>query len=73
MFEDIGILVAEAAQEIFEKCGAEDDYCIQTVGFDCVIFGGTNRVIFRPLSGFCLDPEYCTDRFTIAFYEHFRG
>jgi hypothetical protein len=72
MFEDIGILVAEEAEEIFRTCGAEDDYCIQTVGFDCAVFGGTNRVIFRPLSGFCLDTDYCTDNFITAFYKHYR-
>ena len=70
--EDIGILVAEAAQEIFEKCGAADDFCVQAVGSGCAVFGGTNRVIFNPLSGFKADAGHCTARFLAAFADHYK-
>ena len=71
-YGDIGILVAEAAQEIFEKCGAADDFCVQAVGSGCAVFGGTNRVIFNPLSGFKADAGHCTARFLAAFDEHYK-
>ena len=63
---DIGILVAEAASELFNDCGASDDFCIQHVG-QRAVFGGRNRVIFDPIKGFFLDVNYCTDQFIAKF------
>jgi len=64
--QDVGVLVCEAAQNLFKNCDAEDDFCIQHVGLTAV-FGGTNRIIFEPVQGFYADKAYCTPKFLKAW------
>ena len=60
---EIGEIVCMEAETIFTDCGAADDFCIQDIGIGSVVFGGINRIIWRPKSGFFPDRSYCTDRF----------
>ena len=55
-------LVSEAAV-YFEEC--PDDFCLQHVGAESLVFGGTNRLIWSPLRSFFPDPTYCTKRFLL--------
>ena len=63
---EIGMLVEDAAFEIFDKCGAADDFCTQDVG-SVAVFGGTNRLIYSPVHGFRMDESYCTPTFRERF------
>ncbi|MDA8137015.1 MAG: hypothetical protein M0036_00055 [Desulfobacteraceae bacterium] len=60
---DLGMAVYEAAKELFEACGAGEDFCVQHLSGTSAVFGGTNRVIWSPVAGFTLDASYCTERF----------
>ena len=71
-YTDIGIIVAAKAQEIFEDCGAKDDYCIQCVGAETVVFGGCNRLTWSPTSGFYPDADYCSDSFMRMFKRQYK-
>lgn len=53
-------IVCEAAR-YFEHC--PDDFCLQMGHEEGLIFGGTNRLIWRPERGYRPDPGYCTERF----------
>ena len=59
---EIGELVIEEAMDIFCECQAESDFCVQHVG-QCVVFGGSNRLIFSVKTGFRPDRSYCSARF----------
>jgi hypothetical protein len=59
----IGEILEFAAAGLFNDCGAGVDFCIQLVGDERVIFGGVNRVIWEPLTGFSPDRSCCTERF----------
>ena len=63
---DIGLLVADAAKEIFIDCNAEHDFCIQCVE-GVAVFGGTNRLLWSPAFGFRPDKSYCTKEFLAKF------
>lgn len=65
--QELGIMVFEAASELFDKMGYSGDFCVQSIGFNCIVFGGTNRVIWSPVNGFSLDVGYCSDKFIKAF------
>lgn len=41
----------------------EDDFCVQAAFGECLVFGGTNRLIWSPRRGFYPDKSYCTERF----------
>lgn len=71
--EDIGYMVQETAREIFSQCGCEEDYCVQNVCSETLVFGGTNRVIWSPKGGYWCDENYCTDRFKERFKEIMGG
>jgi len=62
-----GLIVYMAAQEYFENC--LDDFCLQHPGDECIIFGGTNRLIWRAKTGFKADASYCTPEFLAHFEE----
>ena len=64
---EIGRIVAERAQEIFEACGYLNDYCIQHVGGTNAVFGSTNRLIWTVAGGFQLDPGHCVTDFIMNF------
>lgn len=65
--QKIGLVVAEAAYDIFCECGYENDFCIQSVGYNSAVFGGANRIIFNPLRGFRADRAYCCEKFLREF------
>lgn len=59
--------IISAAARFWEEC--PDDFCIQDfsdIG-TCIIFGSTNRVIWRAEKGFICDQSYCTDKFKAHF------
>jgi hypothetical protein len=62
---NIGKAVIARSKEIFEKCGAKDDWCLQSTDDETVwVFGGTNRVIYSVKLGIWkYDPSYCTPTF----------
>lgn len=60
--EVIGMRVCEVALEIFQRCGSESDFCVQHAWVN-IVFGGTNRLIFSPHSGWRIDRSDCTTKF----------
>ncbi len=62
----LGGMVLDRAMELFDyaKCG--DDFCIQHSGGYNTIFGGTNRLLWNPITGFHADKKYCSERFIEA-------
>jgi len=64
---ELGMNVAICAEIIFGDCGYPDDFCVQTVGDQSAVFGGTNRLLWHPIYGFSPDELYCTDRFVERF------
>jgi hypothetical protein len=64
---EIGEVIANQAQEIFEYCNQLDDFCIQSIGFKSIVFGGWNRLIFRLDSGWYLSESHCTYKFIAKF------
>jgi hypothetical protein len=68
--EEIGLLLIDEAQQRFQQCDAQNDFCIQDVGIN-VIFGGTNRLIWSPRQGFILDKLYCTQQFIKKYEEQY--
>jgi hypothetical protein len=74
MFGMIGETVYEEAKRCFEVCGRAEDFCIQhVVEYDCIIFGGWNRVIWRPRTGIWADPSSCSKEFLEKFDQYKRG
>ena len=67
----IGMIVIERALEIFERCGAASDFCVQSASDTGAVFGGTNRLLWSLDSGFRPDPTYCTARFREAYAANF--
>lgn len=55
--------LASAAYCRFVNAGAKSDFCVQYVGPNCILFGGTNRVKWDPFSGFQLEESHCTKNF----------
>lgn len=70
---NIGETVCECARNLFEKCEATEDFCIQVVGGTFTVFGGVNRVLYRPEKGFTPDLGYCTDRFLVKYGHYMYG
>lgn len=56
----IGVVseIVQGASYYFKGC--PDDFCIQHMNLDCIIFGGTNRLIYRPTQGYYPDRSSCT-------------
>lgn len=50
-----------AASRYFIDC--PDDFCIQTIGHQSIVFGGYNRLLWNATHGFRPDSSYCTERF----------
>jgi hypothetical protein len=61
--QEIGVMVIEYAESLFENAGCPDDFCIQSVSSFSVVFGGVNRLIWSPIRGFRCDTSYCTQKF----------
>jgi hypothetical protein len=60
------LAIVEKAENIFEKCGRPDDFCLQFASCFNIIFGGHNRLIWNP-NGFRLDERYCSAEFIDKF------
>jgi hypothetical protein len=60
-FQEIGEVIVNEAYGLFCDLGIEYDFCIQVVGGNCVVFGGTNRILWSVRYGFRLDVAYCND------------
>lgn len=70
---EIGQLVIDEAFDVFTQCGAEDDFCVQHIGFPGAVFGGTNRLLWTPSRGFRPDHTYCTPRFLHEYFDRYGG
>ena len=68
IYEDVGFEVFEQAQEIFEACGAGNDFAYQSG----LVFGGWNRIILTS-QGWRADAAYCRPEFLQAFNEKYSG
>lgn len=64
---ELAEMLVSAAMEYFEEC--PEDLCVQHVGSDYIVFGGSNRLIWRPITGFKPDKAYCSRRFLDHFEE----
>ena len=69
---EVGDVVLDVAYELFVLAGYDEDFCVQYIGDTTIIFGGSNRVIWHPLSGFRVDAEYCTTKFIGNFEKAMR-
>ena len=62
--EEIKEMIIDYAREYWKDCKDKDDFCIQHDGFpDMMVFGSTNRVVWRFESGYRIDRGYCTEIF----------
>lgn len=59
--------IIETAYEIWERAECVDDFCVQDVSGKCIVFGGTNRVVWGPRYGWWIDKSFCTEKFIKAF------
>ena len=68
LYEKHGVGFVESivvyAKEYFADC--LQDFCIQHVSYECIIFGGTNRLKWSVRKGFTVLEKYCTP----SFIEH---
>lgn len=65
---ELGEIIINQAIEIFEYCNRKDDFCIQSIGMDSAVFGGWNRLIFRPELGWYISESHCSKKFIESFY-----
>lgn len=63
--EEIIFNISYEAAKFWTQCPS--DFCVQHVTETCIVFGGTNRVIWRPETGFYADKSYCTQEFLNHF------
>ena len=68
----ISVVVQDMAETIFYECGDPDGYCVQDVGWDCIIFGMWNRIKLTP-KGWSLIEEACMPEFIEKFKENYNG
>jgi len=66
----IDFIVIEA-QDIWSKYGSDDDFCLQSVGDEVIIFGAMNRVKYTIKKGFECIESNCTKKFIETFNEIF--
>jgi hypothetical protein len=66
---ELGEVIANQAQEIFEELGFKDDFCVQSISFESAVFGGWNRLIFRPENGWYISESHCSKKFIERFYK----
>jgi hypothetical protein len=59
--QEIGTVIVNEAYQLFVDLKIEGDFCVQSIGYNCVVFGGTNRIIWSVRYGFRLDAPYCSD------------
>ena len=70
---EIGESIYFQAIDIFEYCDRKDDFCIQSTGMESTVFGGYNRLIFRPELGWYIDKSYCSKHFIEKFIEWYKA
>ena len=58
----LGALVACEANIIFERAGCGSDFCVQHIGLNSAVFGGTNRLLWSPHKGFRADEAHAGTR-----------
>jgi hypothetical protein len=63
----IKMLMTHVAE--FWPLGSRYDFCLQHVGCESIVFGSTNRIIWKQGKGFFMDAGCCTERFV----EHFKS
>jgi len=68
--EIAAILITEAYSR-FAACGCENDFCVQLVGAECVVFGGWNRLKWGLHSGWNPDPHSCTSEFLEKYHQKY--
>jgi hypothetical protein len=68
--DDVAEIVENMARWIFEECGDPEDYCVQSASWDCIIFGGWNRVKLTS-KGWTLIEHNCRPEFIAKFKEKF--
>jgi hypothetical protein len=59
--------IAYAAWCVFHHAGCDEDFCVQTVGWSCIVFGGRNRLQWSAQFGFHPLRDYCTESFLDAW------
>lgn len=64
---EIGQIVVDQAQSIFEYAEAMEDFCVQHISLTLVIFGGVNRLLWSVKYGWVLDKSYCSPKFISRF------
>lgn len=45
----------------------EDDFCLQSCPGDTLVFGGLNRLVWRPQLGYVADRSYCSPQFLARY------
>lgn len=67
-YPEIILSIVEKAENIFKYCNAYSDFGLQSVSYNSIVFGGTNRLIWN-IDSFRIDESYCTDNFKDKFKE----
>jgi len=57
------------AETLFMELGIREDFCIQAIGSESIVFGGTNRIIWHPRNGYRIDYDYCSQKVIDKFYD----
>ena len=65
----LGAGIAQVALQIFEHCASGRDFAVQFMGSDCSVFGSTNRITWRPESGWSYSRAHCSPDFIKNFEE----
>lgn len=61
--------IVDFAAKIFESAGCPDDFGLQHLGGNSIVFGGCNRLLWNPRDGYFADESYCSERFIKAVNE----
>mgnify|MGYP003435638571 FL=1 len=67
-YPEIILSIVEKAENIFKYCNAHSDFGLQSIGYNSIVFGGTNRLIWN-IDSFRIDESYCTANFKDKFKE----
>ena len=62
--------IVDHAKMFWSAC--PNDFCIQTVGYDSIVFGGWNRVVWHYKRGFRVEVSHSTQEFVDHFNEVMR-
>ena len=57
--------VINEARDLWECC--PNDFCIQYVSCNVIVFGSINRVVWNVKNGFRIDASFCTEKFITNF------